>query len=386
MTTFTLSRGLQPVGYDAVMELGRVNRREDLVSVLKLADERGGAVTPEQVCDTLLMGRPPAVGVAIIRRLSEIGLLEPDGRLTTRGQEAAQTGEVYLPERGRYRIWLSQDPILPHPVLSIQPAFEEYLWQERQRANQGSAAGQSMSLPAWFTRMAGAVVSLPAEAGGRVAIYHVEPVGAPVPFLTTPPRLRVDWKLNDRGKPSAEITGDWKVPIPPPEMPFEKVWENLLGPRRADWAPWHDGFALRTRFRDPDLEDHERMGLARDLPIPAPVVPPYGAFEGTTAKSIPIVPHSPTEAQEWAVWMLGTLPNGYLTSSAFSKLQQRVSRTFDGFHLSLPERQELAKQVRSDAEASGTRLPAQYWYLQAPLDLGEGEATRDAHEEQGGED
>jgi len=59
-----------------------------LLDAVRLAGERGGRVTAEQIVETLLIGRPVAVGEAVIKRCAaELGLLDGSGRLTAAGRE-----------------------------------------------------------------------------------------------------------------------------------------------------------------------------------------------------------------------------------------------------------------------------------------------------------
>lgn len=96
-----------------IAETARFKDREDIISVLKLANEKGGKVTPKQICDELLGGNPVIVGERIIHRCSELELLDGDGELTQRGMNALTENKIPEPERAIYSVWYADDSIIP---------------------------------------------------------------------------------------------------------------------------------------------------------------------------------------------------------------------------------------------------------------------------------
>ena len=195
-----LERTIPVETYDAILDLARATRRDDILAVLKLAGERGGRVTAEQIVETLLIGRPVAVGEAVIKRCAaELGLLDGSGRLTAAGRESLEAEEVFVPERGRFRLSITRDPLVPHRLLDAKPVQERYLWEDVGKgskpngSNQGKRPGdeQPIRLPDWVEALAGRTFDLLGPERGRVRIQKVEPKGVQVPSTSETPQRAV---------------------------------------------------------------------------------------------------------------------------------------------------------------------------------------------------
>ena len=70
---------------------------------------------------------------------------------TEAGQQAIDTGEVFVPEDGAWTLWASDDPLLPSPVLRIEPwnepsAYDEIAGDKRENARER----QYVALPEWL--------------------------------------------------------------------------------------------------------------------------------------------------------------------------------------------------------------------------------------------
>ncbi len=58
MKSLSLSREVKIEKYEVLVEIGRQYKREELISILKLAQECSGKIRAEDICDRLLIGRP----------------------------------------------------------------------------------------------------------------------------------------------------------------------------------------------------------------------------------------------------------------------------------------------------------------------------------------
>ena len=109
---FKLEKKLKVKKYVVIAELARYKDRDDIISVLKLANEKGSKVTANQICDELLGGKPTRIGERIIQRCCELLLLTSDGELTQNGFAALSENRVPEPERGIYTIWFAEDNLI----------------------------------------------------------------------------------------------------------------------------------------------------------------------------------------------------------------------------------------------------------------------------------
>ena len=405
-----LARRLEGLrGFECEMTVGWPDRRPDLLAVLARARELGGDIRAKDVSDHLLLGRPVAVGRAILRRCSELGLIElasgtsnsrdrPRGsNPSDRGDVAETQGEVYsltslgsmalsaeaifMPESGRFRALLSEDSLLPSPLVDRYPLEENRLISEvrprgRGFPGPGDTSEREQSTPESLSELEGHVVTLFRQPTTQALITRVGPRGVPVPEYDVP-TVDILWELGPNQDPVVRLRGGIVADgLPPPSDDWGVVWNALLGDNARTWRT-DPTPALRTGFADSSLTSAEKMNLSRNLTFHRPQIPSLGEFDTTEVRAVPIAPASAADAQAWARWILESRIDRHLSDGEFSTLSREVTSRFLEFRVDLPARAVLAEGIlareRSRAKDSTTpRLPPAYWYCQAVLDLPRG--------------
>ena len=372
MMKITLERDARIVCLDVLMDMSKKSdKRADLVAVAKRARELGGKITPRAVC-TDLINRPDAIaaGERILIRCRDIGILDNKYRLTGDGNMAAEEECVFIPERGVYRVWFTQDPLVPQKFLRYE------------RKNDGSLIGDVLSTPPknskgrpkkkgkidktpmWVQDLSGKELHV----YGTDEVVRIENVEAKCRIVTDPPpRLSVNVSVEQFESIEVSLTSKkWKVDsaIDAPPLSFDDIWNNLLGNKMARY--WISNF-LELNYDD--LNEQEKLSFLRNIVIDKPTIEGYGTFARTELKQIPISPRTRQDAGKWADFLFEHSINEYLSRdsyrSKFDETKQKPAFYKFSDELNLPEQQALARKVRKE----NNQLPREFWYLQAPLDL-----------------
>lgn len=367
MEPLALSRQLKIEKYEAIMEIGRQQRREELLAVLMLAEEHGGKASPKDVSLELLQGRPELVGKAIVDRCRDLGLLDEAGEITPIGREALRTGEVFMPERGRYVLWLTEDPLVSQKVIHIEPKEESYLNDEvaimKNRGTRQSAEPEP--LPKKLKSLAGGIYDLMGKGVGSVVIRSIEANGLTCP-LGPGDNARVTLRI-DRKSSRLDISGGFERLLKPPPLDFQEAWISALGSLARLWARSREPPALKTSFDE--LSPKDLTSFSKTVSLSRPALEGYGEFDDTSVDNVPIIPRTSADAASWARWLLKKSVVGYTADQGYKELVESCRSRFPDFPgIKLPSAEELAEELAAEKAPDGT-LPKAYWYLQAPLDL-----------------
>jgi hypothetical protein len=382
---FPLSRPLEVFCYEVLAEVGLAEKRPEIQAVLLLAQENDGRVTPELVCSKLLGGRPPVVGKTILQRCRALQLLEGNDEesiLTDEGAQSVSEGEVFIPEKGKYRIWVTNDPLFTRPMLDLEPVQESELTKDqvqessqRRRVAPAPREGEpkaSRRVMADKAEWLKGQVFRPSRPGApRYRINFVGPEWVEVPDERARQPTRITWTVSDAQSHPVHVDGAFQThDIEPPEVRFDEIWLGILGDRAQDWKPTEKRTCLHVSFKE--ITDAERASFRWDMTFERPKIPDLGEFDPTEAGGVPVAPRSQKDADQWATWLLGHRVNSYMELDGFAKLQAEVRREIPEFDLDLPGRHDLVRALRQGlGNGDGDRPAAGYWFLQAPLDLTE---------------
>ena len=369
MESLVLSRQLKLKKYEAVMEIGRQRKREELHAVLLLAEEHGGRATAKDVSQELLQGRPELVGKAIVDRCRDLGLLDESGKITPVGREALSTGNVFIPERGRYVVWFTEDPLIPQKLVHLEPVEETYLSDEvalmRGRKARGEPREEAESLPEKLRALVSGLYDLMGKGGGRIAIRSIDPngvAGRPGPE----DNVKITLQVAPAGS-RLSISGGFQHLLTPPQLEFETSWVSALGPLARLWAKSRNPPALKCTFDE--LDPKELASFSKTVSLPKPTLAGYGEFDNASVEGVPIIPRTAEDAARWARWLLKRSVAGYVDGEQYQRLVERCRSRFPDFpDVKLPDAEELARELGKEKAADGA-LPRAYWYLRAPLDL-----------------
>jgi len=338
----------------------------------------------EQLCDPAargpLLGLSPVVGRRLGRICEELGLLrlerERVAQLTPEGERVAASADprVFVPQLGVWLLFWSDDPLLPQPLLRVEPGQEPSAHEERL-----ASRGRTGEVRRGFEAVPEVIAALCDEGGERpplelpaamdgvpIRIVAIEPK---VQLLTAKDPLSVELSFEPEGSAGSSrlqgTLGGQSVSraLPAPDgYDHGRVWGALLRSNGAgDW--WNPSSGkLRMAFKA--LRDDARASFRLRMPFKAPEVEGLGRFEDTAVEGVPIEPGTAGDAQRWFEWLLERRAERTQWPDVFTAGVAELRGLFQGFDIRPPAQGDFARGLR------GTERPrAAYWHLQAPLDL-----------------
>ena len=96
MDSINLKRIVKIEKYRGILDIGRQQKKESYIAVLKLAEENGGKVEATDIINKFFKDRPLYLGEILIHRCFIYGLLTEDGQLT-------EEGKIAIEENKRHR-------------------------------------------------------------------------------------------------------------------------------------------------------------------------------------------------------------------------------------------------------------------------------------------
>lgn len=367
MKPLVLTREIKLEKYEVLMEIGLRESRAELNSVLMLTKEMGGKVSASDICENLLKGRPLQVGKAILDRCKYLDLIDYNGRLTEIGVESLNSGEVFIPEKGRYTIWYTDDPLVPMGFLSLEAIPESSLYNEvNEQRNNNKNGFQSEEIPEKISNLQGRAFSIFGKGGGRVQIRKIDQYGLSK-SLTIQDNLHAELKISQNNTTKISFTGKFRLEGTRPDISFENSWISVIGEYASLWENTNNNSALKTSYTD--LSEKEIFSFKKTLQLQRPTIPHLGDFNPTFVEEVPIKPRYLKDAESWATHLLFKSITTYLNNFDYQQIVKSCKSKFPDYpNLQLPTIDQLLEAFKSSRKSDG-RLPREYWYLQAPLDL-----------------
>ncbi len=361
-----LERPVEVRCWRVVGQVAKAEKRPELMPVLLRIRENGGTGARDVAEHLLFESRSRRV---VAERLLDIGvaykLLEKRGRafeLTEAGETAIDTEKVLVPECGTWTIWASVDPLLPSPILRIEPWKEPTAHDELRNKRQRTEERRHDALPTWIRNVEGTPIK---PAAGRGAVIRVDDLEDKAEAVDANGFLRLRWNFGDGRLQLTGILEGKKVAteLEAPSTSPDRVWRTLLenGGLLEQWDEKRQ--VLCVSFDD--TNDPEREAMSRVLEFESPYLGFYGKFEPLNVPDVPITAPSEAEAQSWAKWRLRARIRDYATSERYSAWRGEAADPFEQYEIELPTRTELFDEV---CNGTPERPDPLFWRLAAAED------------------
>ncbi|KHD11820.1 hypothetical protein PN36_28615 [Candidatus Thiomargarita nelsonii] len=347
--------------YRIIAEVARTQKRDELQAVLLLAQERGH-VSAKMVADELLGNRPETVGKRLIQIcFTHKLLLEKESNyyiLTKTGQTALEKEKIFIPERGTWEIWVTDDPLWANALIQIKPFNETQARNEIKNQKGLKERCQDMQdIPNWLVKKLQGQIITPL-ADDRNAEYRFDELAEKGELVTPDANITATLTIGETSDllfTGKIINKECHYQEQHP-MTFQSAWHQIL--EQQNWLTrWRtQQEVLDVSYQD--LSEQERASFHKDYPISKPCLTDLDIFDDTTINNIPIAPATQQDANHWAHWLLERDTNRYVLKGDFETMQNKVTEFFPDYEITFPEQSEFAQQLR----------PRAYWYLQAPLD------------------
>lgn len=368
--TLSLTRTLAVHCFHAVGDVSFARQREDLRAIALFAIERGGALVAEEIHAALLPKLPVAASRRMLAVCEALGMVQRDrtGRslLTEAGHLTAREGTVFVPERGAWTIWLTDDPLVPvaERLLRVEPFKEPDASTEGKERKDSSKRREFVKLPPWVQEATAAFASTPAwslETSKAVRVKGFEPE---VELAETVAALRLTVTLSPDATGSIELRGSVdevqraRSFAPPPDLTFAAAWPLLLGARAQDW----DGRSLAVSFDE--LTDTARERFVHALDVTMPPHRTWGLLKAAPVRGVPVRARTQRDAQSWAEWLVTNGISTYAPAARYREAWEASRARFAEHRIADVPQRDLAARFRPRAGVN----PPRYWHLQAPTD------------------
>jgi len=347
--------------------VAKASKRPELVPVLLRARERN-QTSADDVAEHLFFEQHSRRVVAerLLRIAASYGLLAQNERwftLTEAGTRALESEEVFVPERGSWTIWVSNDPLLDYPILRVDPWSEPTAFDEVQRGkNRESGAREFSDVPRTLLAAVGRAAAPPGGGGGLV---RVDELADKAESVEPDDNLKLVWNVGERKmRLEGSLRGSaLNTVLEAPSLTVEDVWQQLLESEGL-WSRWDRvRNALLVGFEE--TKDRERESLLRDLAIATPTLGDLGQFDAVAIQDVPIHARTANDAGNWAAWRLQARLRDYATSDRFDAWTKEATAPFASYQISIQGRADLARDAWG---GRGDRPSPIAWHLAAAED------------------
>lgn len=361
----TLKRAIKVRRWRVVGQVSKASKRPELLPLLLRVADRGRS-NARDIAEHLFFEarsrrvvaeRMLAVGVAY-RLLEEH---QGEFTLSEEGRRATETKRVFVPERGTWDVWASDDPVLGSRILRVDAWDEPSALSERHSAA-GDDKRRFERLPSWLREVVGRVQQ-PCVGPDSLRFDGLEERGETVPADAA---VLVEWQVAEDRLRAKGTIGDKRVEseLDAPNRSPEEVWEELLRDEGL-WLDWDTTKgALLVAFED--TEGSERNSMTRRLPVERPNLEGLGTFDELVVEGVPIAEQSRGDARQWARWRLEDRIRDYATERRMEEWRRAACEPFAD-PIDLPSRSELARDAwQRRPERPSPRI----WHLVAADDWG----------------
>ena len=359
--TINLKRKVEIEKFRGILDIGRQQKKESYISILKLAEENEGKVEAKNIINKFFKGRPESLGERLIHRCYLYGLLTENGQLTGDGKLAIEENKVYLKENGAYNFWTTKDPLIPQILLNVR-GIDVFRMKERYKVK------DLINIPGWIKNLENEKRTLINKENEVIKIYKFQDL---VQEMENDLNITIHYIVSPSDKIEEHkllITGDLEKGLTElPKYSYEDIWLSLLGKESDRWDKESNAYLCKLD----ELDNSSRLSFKITKSFKNPEILDLGIFNNLTVKYIPIIPINNEEANNWAIWILGQKIIDYLDTESYSKLCSEIikMKAFEQYEISLPAQEEMAKSYVKESETGDIEFMEKYWYLKSPLEL-----------------
>ena len=359
-----LKRKLNVEFLECLATIRRQERTPYITSVLKLA-KRYGRLTPETLRDKLLPEEPLALAGNILKRHVQLGFIDENGEPTELGEEAAR-GNVLMPERGKYIIGVTDDPLVKSGLVYVIRVVDS---NQNKNSPQHDDEDKHAKLkkPEILPRIIEnhSIVWLDDEIK-EVLIESIDDVVYPR-AINIIFQIQVAMDNNDATVSIRKDNGGSINLSDNSEIDSEEIWDLEVDAMELKWRgkPLLMGGGL---IKYKDTNPSERGSFSKNIPQKEIVTRYIGRFT-VDPIVINIQPATDSDATIWAKELIKSEITGYCDESKYTEISEKVRGRFTDSSPNIPGIDDFLEYLYGIVENTAAGLPIEYWYLQAPRDL-----------------
>lgn len=372
-----LKRSLDVEFFECLAIIRRKEKVPYITSVLKLAVQ-SEQITPELLRDELLPGESLALSTNIIKRHTQLGFIDENGVPKYLGIMAAK-GNVFMPEKGKYIIGVTKDPLVKNRIIYIKRA-PDINRNTYSSTNSNKDKSQERKRAEIFSDIIGKKSLVWLENTDNTENTNKEPIEILVQSIDdnvysveVKIHFQLEVVISNNSKVisiSNEKNGSIKI-TENLELDLDEIWKLEVKDTGLKWIgnPLDMGRGL-IKYKETNAS--ERKSFSKNIPQKEIDTRSAGKFT-VGPIVINIQPDNDRDATFWANELIKSEITEYCTEKDYMEICEKVSKKFTDSSPNISNIEEFLKYLRDKDdgtdENSTQSLPMEYWYLQAPRDL-----------------
>ncbi|MCJ0817250.1 hypothetical protein [Vibrio vulnificus] len=332
-------------------EIALADSRPEINCVLQFLQDYPNASSAE--CSEHLFGDKIGRRVVADRLLNICrlyGLAESNQdqyRLTESGLIALEKDKILVPEDGCWSLCVCHEPLLPHPLLTIDAHTEPSaasigLGKNRNELNE--RAKRLVEVPQLVKDVRGLKVE-PIGGGSEVRVDKIELKGERISPQGKP--YYIEWNVTD-GNVDVKRGKDLIFSRRVEPISRQQVLKVLLHSEGL-LEQWDERTEILSVVFENTTES-ERINMKRSVSVKRPSVHKLGSFDAMKLHNISISALTELDAKKWAEWRLEKNINMYATNSKYQVWREKALEPFKSWNFTLPDRAELANQFWTEED------------------------------------
>ncbi len=326
-------------------EIALANNRPEINCVLQFLHDYPNANSTE--CSEHLFGDKFGRSVVAERLLNLCrlyGLAESiRGKytLTEAGKTALNRDHVLVPTDGCWKLCICDEPLLPHPLLTLEAHMEPSaasIGLRKNRHNLKARADKLLKIPQSVKELVG-LQEQPIGGGSEVRVDKIELKGERISHQGKP--YYIEWNVTD-GNVDVKRGKDLIFPHRIEPIRRQQVLKVLLHSEGL-LEQWDEQTEILSVAFENTTES-ERINMKRSVSANKPSVQKLGSFDAMKLHNISISALTELDAKKWAEWRLEKNINMYATHGKYQVWREKALEPFKSWNFTLPDRAELANQ------------------------------------------
>ena len=308
-------------------------------------------------------------------------------RLTTLGEDTAKGKLIYEKESGEYRLFITDDPLIPQCVLTIQRIDKSYHINKRRNIQMEKLEipleniifqnfiSEKNEIETSFINSDKILIEKCYE---NIHQERNPNLGFSISCIATP--LEIDFRIDSSYRIEGNIgQKDLTLINYDSEFTFPLILSNLLKKKRQ-FSNWdEENKFLRVPFNLQSNRTINYKQFYEKLVFEMPTIENFGEFKKTSFK-IPTAPKNSDECLKWEKYLLLESINEIYFNKQYVKLKKNCEELMERkakISVDLPDQNDLVNNLKKQFEIIELKTQKitygprsdKYWFLQTGLDL-----------------
>lgn len=360
-----LRKEIESESYECIATIRVKEKKSYLTTVLKLA-KKDGIIDEDRIIKELLPNEPHKMASNMIRRYQQLGFLNENGSLTELGDEAAK-GNVFMPEKGKYLINVSSDPVITSGFIEIK-AIDNKNGFMGNTENPEEEPDARKEIPEILSECEGkrSLVWF----NEKIEEVWIDKISDIVKKIEPSQKYKSEITVGSDGSFLKLSRNKSEISLPLNNViDLEEVWESIVYSKSWDWdgGPLQKGINL-VSYRDIKMKEKEVKSFTKTIPAFNLNLEDLGNFIADPIE-VNIQPASSDDATEWAMDLIRFNIVDYMDEKAFDQILKNIEKKFTYSHPEMPTMEDFMEYLLYNAKQSAKDIPFEYWCIRAPLDL-----------------